>query len=348
MDNKNFIRIDLDSRVPKYRQIVNSIIEDVKSGKLKVGDRILSINELSELFYVSRDTVEKAYKILKREGIIESKKAIGYYISDIKEIEVTKILFLLNKFSDYKLKIYKSFLLGFGKDVTVDFYVYHYDYQLFINKLKESLGLYDCFVIMPHFKNENGIHLSFNDKVLDTLDKIPPGKLVIVDNKIDQLGEKSAMVYQDFKMDIYFAMIDAKKFLMKYEKLILVFPNNLTYPHPQEIKIGFRKFCVEFSINFEVIDSSGDEIDIRSGDAFIVVTESDLVNLMSKVKSKRLHVGADIGIISYNDTPLKKFLNISVFSTEFEEMGKIAQRFVISNERGNIKNRFLFINRGSL
>jgi DNA-binding GntR family transcriptional regulator len=75
------IRIDQESRMPKYRQIVNSIIADIERGVLTVGQRVPSINEISEEYYLSRDTVEKAYNVLKEKQIIISAKGKGYYVA---------------------------------------------------------------------------------------------------------------------------------------------------------------------------------------------------------------------------------------------------------------------------
>jgi DNA-binding GntR family transcriptional regulator len=75
------LRIDGESRMPKYRQIVNSILEEIEKGNLKIGQRIPSINEISEEYYLSRDTVEKAYNILKDKKIIVSAKGKGYYVA---------------------------------------------------------------------------------------------------------------------------------------------------------------------------------------------------------------------------------------------------------------------------
>ncbi len=58
------IKIDEDSRVPKYKQIVDSILQNIANGNLKINQKIPSINSFSEEFYMSRDTVEKAYKRL--------------------------------------------------------------------------------------------------------------------------------------------------------------------------------------------------------------------------------------------------------------------------------------------
>ncbi|MBD0260953.1 MAG: winged helix-turn-helix transcriptional regulator, partial [Cytophagales bacterium] len=71
--------IDEESKVPKYRQIIDSILKDVDKGILLRGQRIPSINELSDEYYLARDTVEKAYNVLRQRGIIESVRGKGYY-----------------------------------------------------------------------------------------------------------------------------------------------------------------------------------------------------------------------------------------------------------------------------
>ena len=40
MDIKQFIVIDENSRIPKYRQIVNAIINGISTGNLKMGEKI--------------------------------------------------------------------------------------------------------------------------------------------------------------------------------------------------------------------------------------------------------------------------------------------------------------------
>ena len=67
---EGFLTIDEGSKIPKYQQVVDTIVSDIELGIVKVGDKIPSINETSEEYYLSRDTVEKAYKILRKRGII--------------------------------------------------------------------------------------------------------------------------------------------------------------------------------------------------------------------------------------------------------------------------------------
>ena len=64
------LKINADSDVPKYLQVVDLFISDIEAGIFKHGQRIPSINETSEELLLSRDTVEKAYVYMKNNGRI--------------------------------------------------------------------------------------------------------------------------------------------------------------------------------------------------------------------------------------------------------------------------------------
>ena len=137
-DSLTEIRVDQESRIPKYRQIVNSIIADIERGVLTVGQRVPSINEISEEYYLSRDTVEKAYNVLKEKKIIISAKGKGYYVARNVLPSKDQVLFLLNKLSSYKLRIFNSFVNSMGQNAQVDLTIYHCDPKLFLNAPPET------------------------------------------------------------------------------------------------------------------------------------------------------------------------------------------------------------------
>lgn len=90
-----------------------------------------SINKFSEEFYLSRDTVEQAYGTLKQRNIITSIRGKVYYITSTQLISKINILFLVNKFSTYKTRIYESFINTLGPNSHVDIHVYHCDESVF-------------------------------------------------------------------------------------------------------------------------------------------------------------------------------------------------------------------------
>ncbi|MCM5661655.1 GntR family transcriptional regulator [Galbibacter mesophilus] len=342
------ISIDESSRKPKYKQVVDAIIQNISTGNLKVDDKIPSINQFSEEFYLSRDTVEKAYSILKERKIITSIRGKGYYITRTQLISKINILMLINKLSSYKMRIYNSFIDSIGGNSHTDLHIYHCDETLFLNLLEKNLGAYDYYVIMPHFKSKDLQHLSSNDAIANAIDKIPKEKLVIMDNNKVGLDDSIAEIYQDFENDIYEALKVGLDKIKTYKKLFLIYPEKSVYPYPRRILHGFRKFCVEFGIDFDIIDEIYEDIILKEGDLFITIEESDLVNLIKQIREKDLVLGENIGVISYNDTPLKELLGITVISTDFKKMGETAAQMIINKEKGKIKNPFNFIERKSL
>ena len=347
MESLKLLRIDSDSRMPKYRQIVNSIMEEIEKGNLKVGNRIPSINEISEEYYLSRDTVEKAYNHLKEKKIIVSAKGKGYYVARTVETSAQSILFLMNKLSSYKLRIYNAFVGSLGTQARVDLKVYHCDPKVFLSELEEAKGAYDYYVVMPHFKDDNLTHKSVTREVMDALRLIPEEKLIFIDNVVPELNAKSA-VYQDFNSDIDEALSEASQFLRSYQKLIRVYPRKAVYPYPMRILTGFQQFCTDFDFNFEVLDQVYADMELQARDAYIIIEENDLVSLVKQIRDKQLKMGRDIGVISYNDTPLKDLLGITVISTDFDAMGETAAYMIQSRKQEVVKNAFHFINRDSI
>ena len=342
------IKIDVNSRVPKYKQIVDSIIQDISRGNLKVGERIPSINELSENCYLSRDTVEKAYKQLKQRKVIISVKGKGYYTAKTDLISKINVFFLVNKPSTYKMMIYNSFVDAIGINGHVNMFIYHCDESLFIKALEKNLGAYDYYVVMPHFRDDNSSHVSYTDKVLGVLEQIPKDKLVMLDNTKPGITGEYGSIYQDFKNDIYNALKEGFNRIKTYDKIILVYPSKSAHPYPRRILTGFQQFCREYDLDFEVLEEIYDDMELLSRDAYITIQERDLVNLVRQVRKENLILGKDIGIISSNDTPLKELLGITVISTDFKAMGETAAYMVLKNKKERVKNVFKYIERNSI
>jgi DNA-binding LacI/PurR family transcriptional regulator len=66
------------------------------------------------------------------------------------------------------------------------------------------------------------------------------------------------------------------------------------------------------------------------------------------MKEMEVVLGEEMGVISYNETPLKDLLGITVVSTDFKAMGETAARMVRNKENGKVKNPFSLINRNSM
>ena len=344
----NYITLDTHSRVPKYLQIIDSIIHNITRGNFKIGDKMPSISKLSEEFYISRDTVERAYKVLKKQNVIISVHGKGTYVAQEQLISKPRILFFVNKLSTYRMKIYNSFIKKMGDSAVVDLQSYNCDETLFLELMSKHKSFYDYFVIMPHFRTNNLTHTSFTEKVNNVLNSIPKENLVVLDNNEHQIKGDFIEVYQDFENNIYDALVKANKKTQKYKTISLVYPKTSFYPYPKRILIGFLKYCADYNFDFEIIEEVSNEIVLQKGSLFITLEDENLVSLVNLVKKSNLQLGSEIGVISYNDTPLKQLLGISVLSVNFDIMGEQAAQMILENKKGKVKTPFNYIERASV
>jgi DNA-binding LacI/PurR family transcriptional regulator len=127
-----------------------------------------------------------------------------------------------------------------------------------------------------------------------------------------------------------------------------VYPKNSFYPYPKDILKGFEKYCTQNNFKFEIIEEITNETKLENKSLFITIEESDLVNIVNKVKSSNYTLGSDIGVISYNDTPLKQLLGITVLSTNFDIMGEVAAKMIVNNKKEKVKVPFQLIERESI
>lgn len=334
-------QIGLQSPVPKYTQVVNAVTDAIRKGQLKKGQKIASINELSDEYFISRVTVEKAYNILKEQGTIIPIKGKGFYIHNVDIDTPVKVLLLFNKISNYKKEIYHSFMKTLGPNAIVDLKIHHFNVQILRTLVENHLGDYDYFVVMPYFYEDT-------EEAISILKNIPPDKLMILDRRIPYFTTECGCVYQDFENDIINALDEGLDLLKKYSKLYFVHSDMI--PYPPEMARGFRRFCMQNSFKNETIREVNSKTEVRKGDAFIVIEETDLANVIKNCRTQGLKIGKDVGLMSYNETPLKEVLldGITVISTDHEKMGESAAKLILNNSKEFIKNPFKLIRRKSL
>jgi GntR family transcriptional regulator len=73
-------RVEYDSGIPVYRQIINQVCAAVAEGSFKAGDQLPTIRALSDRLNVNPNTVAKAYRELELKGMIVSERGSGSFI----------------------------------------------------------------------------------------------------------------------------------------------------------------------------------------------------------------------------------------------------------------------------
>lgn len=336
----DLIKVDAYSITLKYLQIVNSVIREIKNGNIHVGDIMPSINELSIELDIARDTVERGYKHLKNIGIIDAVPRKGYFIKNVEFREPLKIFLLFNKLSAHKKTIYDSFVASLGEHVVIDFYIYNNDFLLFKKLIANKKNDYTHYVIIPHFtKSEENAN-----EIINTIAK---EKLLLLDKIVPGITGEYAAAYENFEKDIYSALCQASEQLSKYHILKIIFPQHTYYP--AEILRGFKNYCQDNAFSYKIINNISDE-PINRGEVYISVMEDDLVTLIEKIIQSGLIIGEEVGVISYNETPIKKLIlnGITTISTDFHQMGITAAQLILSNSKERVEIPFKLILRASL
>ena len=329
------ISIQSNFGIPKYKQIISSIEKAIEDEKLIKGGKLPSINKVCAAFSLSRDTVLQAYEALKKRGVIYAIPGKGYYVKST-EIKIKQRVFLLfEELNIFKEDLYYSFLENIGKNVQVDIFFHHFNIQVFQKLINDNNGNYTKYVIMP-------TNLAGADIYIKTL---PVNEVYILDQTNLNLKLYPA-VFQNHKKDINDALMKGKHKLVSYKKIVLIFPG---YREPLGMKEGFEKFCDDFSFENEIITEFSNR-EIKEGDVFIIPNDRDLVSVIEKSKLQGLKLGSDFGIISYNETPLKKVVEngITTISTDFRAMGKIMAEMILTGKKKQIENKCSLIIRNSL
>jgi DNA-binding transcriptional regulator YhcF (GntR family) len=335
-----YIRIDDRSVTPKYQQLISSLLKAVESGGITTDYPLPSINELSYELDISRDTAEKAYRHLKQLGIIGSVPGKGYFVIKTDFRQSIRVFLLFNKLSAHKKIIYDSLAAILGEKAAIDFYIYNNDYGLFKQLLQNCKNDYTHYVIIPHFLE--GGELAYQE-----INAIENAQLILLDKKIAGITRPFGAVYENFERDIFSALENALPALQQYDTLKIIFPS-YTY-FPEEILKGFYSFCREYAFQYKVVRNIEEE-PIGKGEVFINLMEEDLVVLLDKIQLMQYQPGKEVGIISYNETPLKRFIlnGITTISTDFKEMGEATARMILENNLQELEVPFKLNLRPSL
>jgi GntR family transcriptional regulator len=70
-----------DSGVPPYLQLVQQIRQAVRMGVLEVGDRLPTVKEVVAELAINPNTVQKAYRELEHEGLVEGRQGVGTFVA---------------------------------------------------------------------------------------------------------------------------------------------------------------------------------------------------------------------------------------------------------------------------
>lgn len=113
----SFDHFTLEDGVPIYLQIIRHIKQNIVAGDVQNGDEMPSRRVLSALLGVNPNTVQKAYRLLEEESIIESRSGVGSYVV----LDEAKVARIRNELLENDARTFVEAMrkMGLFKDETI-------------------------------------------------------------------------------------------------------------------------------------------------------------------------------------------------------------------------------------
>ena len=73
-------RLDPDSGVPTYLQLVQQVHQALRMGTLEPGDQLPTAQQVVAKLVINPNTVLKAYRDLEREGLVQGRPGMGTFV----------------------------------------------------------------------------------------------------------------------------------------------------------------------------------------------------------------------------------------------------------------------------
>ncbi|MCI8814589.1 MAG: GntR family transcriptional regulator [Lachnospiraceae bacterium] len=87
------ISVDFNSDVAIYMQLRNQIVIGIATARIREGDVLPSVRQMAELIGINMHTVNKAYSVLRQEGLVTIDRRRGAVVTiDVDKIEALEEL----------------------------------------------------------------------------------------------------------------------------------------------------------------------------------------------------------------------------------------------------------------
>jgi GntR family transcriptional regulator len=75
------VSIDPRDRTPIYAQLDRGLRAAIVTGRLRPGDQLPTVRQLAVELQVNANTVARVYAELEREGVLETRRGVGSFVS---------------------------------------------------------------------------------------------------------------------------------------------------------------------------------------------------------------------------------------------------------------------------
>ena len=337
------INLETGSKNPIYKQLVDQFEDAIRSGALKPGEQVPSMNDFALQLGISKETVKKTYVILREKGLLIPQQGKGFYVAEASNASKPRVLVLFDKLSIYKEVLYNSLAEELGDKADLTILTHNQNLDLFTYYLDNALDRYDYYVISPHFPLDEKSQAA----AMKLISRVPNRKLIMVDHWMQNYTGNYGAVYQDFENDVYDGLKQGLDKLAGTSLKVITLPSSLYGPM---ICKGVERFCLEFGIPVEYMTAAPDHI--NENETYLVINsqlDAGLAALARRIREQNLEVGKDVFIISYNEFDLNEVVlnGLTTISTDFRQMGHTAAMMILNRKSWKVHSDFKMTRRGT-
>lgn len=305
----------------KHEQLVQGFINSIDARILVKGDQLPSVNVMIRETGFARETIVKGYKELIERGIIESKRGMGYYISNTDTGQPVKVALILYAFDSIQETFYNAFRDLLVPDVQVDVFFHHQNIDTFESIISNISGKYGMYVVtpMPH------------PRTAEILKVLPLHKFLMID-RFEPVAGDFSYVTQEFEASSYRVFVELLDRIRSFEEMIFFSRPNSDLP--VEIMKAFKRFVKDHDIKYQVkkeyVPGS-----VEKGKIYFICNDRQLWTMLKDCTIQGIKPGEEVGILSQDDDPIKEFIcdGITTYSTDFQLMAQKAAQFVLGQEK---------------
>ena len=108
--NEMLVKVDFNSDEAIYMQVRNQIIMGIATSQIREGDSLPSVRQMADIIGINMHTVNKAYAVLREEGIIQLDRRRGAIVA----IDMNR----LQALGDIKAQLRGVIAKGICKNIT--------------------------------------------------------------------------------------------------------------------------------------------------------------------------------------------------------------------------------------
>lgn len=324
--------------IPKYMKVAEYFKALIESDDIKPGDRLMSENEITEKFKVSRHTVRQGLAQLETQGYIYKEQGKGTFCDNYKD-DIKTIAVITTYISNY---IFPSIIRGIEEVLSLAGYsLLLFNTNNEKNKEKESLEK-----VLLH--NPSGLIVEPTLSALKNVNEEYYKELgnknipyIMINAKYDQLD--SASITMD---DVEGGYILTKYLIqLGHMNIAGIFKNDDIQGINR--KLGYVKALSEFNIPIDndiigkyttkegkysiyeftkTLLSRG-----KRPTALICYNDQVAIHALNAIRDGGLRVPEDISIVSYDDSDIAVATEVKLTTVRHpkDEMGRQAARFII-------------------